>query len=41
LNLSKNNIHKEGAKALAKIFEINQNLEIVDISKNVIGVSGA
>lgn len=41
LNLSKNSLQKEGAKILAKVFEINQVLEFVDLSKNQIGVSGA
>jgi len=41
LNLAKNNLDKEGAKVLARIFEINNVIENVDISKNKIGTSGA
>jgi hypothetical protein len=34
IDLSKNNLNKEGAKTFAKIFEINNIIEAVDLSKN-------
>lgn len=41
LNLSKNNLTKEGAKVIAKILEVNKSLVSLDLSKNQIGVKGA
>lgn len=41
LNLAKNNLQKEGMKSLAKIFSVNNIIEVIDVSKNYIGVSGA
>jgi hypothetical protein len=34
IDLSKNNLSKEGAKTFAKIFKINNIIEAVDLSKN-------
>jgi Ran GTPase-activating protein (RanGAP) involved in mRNA processing and transport len=41
LDLSKNNLDKEGIKVLAGVLSYNNVLEVLDISKNRIGVSGA
>jgi Ran GTPase-activating protein (RanGAP) involved in mRNA processing and transport len=41
LDLSKNNLDKEGAKVLASILPFNNVLEVLDLSKNKMGVSGA
>lgn len=41
LDLSKNNLDKEGAKVLASILPYNNVLEVLDLSKNRMGVSGA
>lgn len=41
LDLSKNNIDKEGVKLLAEVMPYNELLEVLDLSKNNIGVSGA
>ena len=41
LDLSKNNLGKEGLKALAEILPHNNIIEVLDLSKNYMGVSGA
>lgn len=41
LDLSKNNMGKEGIKALAEVLPRNHILEVLDLSKNQMGVSGA
>ena len=41
LDLSKNNLGKEGLKALTEILPHNNILEVLDLSKNYMGVSGA
>jgi len=41
LNLSFNNLGKEGAKTLASVLEKNKTLEVLDVSHNALGVSGA
>ena len=41
LDLSKNNLDKEGLKVLAGVLPYNNVLEVLDLSKNNIGVSGA
>jgi len=41
LNLSRNNLGKEGVKTLATIFEKNNIIEVLDISHNQLGVAGA
>ena len=41
LNLSKNNLGREGMKALAEVLPHNNILEVLDLSKNRMGVSGA
>lgn len=41
IDLSKNNLMKEGIKQLAEVLPHNQVLEVLDLSKNNIGVSGA
>ncbi len=41
LDLSKNNLQKEGIKMLAEVLPHNYVLEVLDLSKNNIGVSGA
>jgi hypothetical protein len=41
IDLSKNNLMKEGIKQLAEVLPYNQVLEVLDLSKNNIGVSGA
>lgn len=41
LDLSKNNLDKEGAKVLASVLPFNQVIEVLDLSKNRMGVSGA
>ena len=41
LDLSKNNLDKEGAKVLASVLPYNNVIEVLDLSKNAIGVSGA
>lgn len=41
LNFSRNEFGKEGAKVIAKILEKNNILEVLDLSKNKIGVKGA
>jgi Ran GTPase-activating protein (RanGAP) involved in mRNA processing and transport len=41
LNLSRNNLKKEGAKILSTIFEKNNILQVLDVSHNFLGVSGA
>lgn len=40
LNLSRNVIHKEGAKMLAPALEGNKSLHVLDLSQCKIGVSG-
>lgn len=39
--MSKNNLGKDGIKALAEVLPHNNVLEVLDLSKNNIGVSGA
>jgi len=41
IDLSKNNLQKEGIKQLAEVLPHNNVLEVLDLSKNNIGVSGA
>lgn len=41
IDLSKNNLQKEGIKQLAEVLPRNNVLEVLDLSKNNIGVSGA
>lgn len=41
LDLSKNNIDKEGVKLLAEVLPHNNVIQVLDLSKNAIGVSGA
>lgn len=41
LDLSNNQIDKDGVKALAEVFPHNQILEVLDLSKNQLGVPGA
>jgi Ran GTPase-activating protein (RanGAP) involved in mRNA processing and transport len=41
LDLSKNNLDKEGIKILAGVLPYNNVIEVLDLSKNNIGVSGA
>ena len=41
IDLSKNNLTKEGIKQLAQVLPNNNVLEVLDLSKNNIGVSGA
>lgn len=41
LDLSKNNIDKDGIKALADVLPYNQIIEVLDLSKNQLGVPGA
>ena len=41
IDLSKNNLTKEGIKQLAEVLPNNNVLEVLDLSKNNIGVSGA
>ena len=41
IDLSKNNLTKEGVKQLAEVLPNNNVLEVLDLSKNNIGVSGA
>lgn len=41
LDLSKNNLGKEGIKALAEVLPHNNIIEVLDLSKNRLGVSGA
>ncbi len=40
LNLSKNHINKNGAKILAEVLAKNGTLEALDLSGNMLGVSG-
>lgn len=40
LNLSKNHINKEGGKILAEVLAKNGTLEALDLSGNLLGVSG-
>jgi len=40
LNLSKNHINKEGGKILAEVIGKNNTLEALDLSGNLLGVSG-
>lgn len=40
LNLSRNNLNKEGAKVLSNFLESNKTLEFLDLSGNKVGVSG-
>ena len=41
IDLSKNNLTKEGIKQLAEVLPHNNVLEVLDLSKNNMGVSGA
>lgn len=41
IDLSKNNLQKEGIKLLAEVLPHNKVLEVLDLSKNNMGVSGA
>lgn len=41
IDLSKNNLTKEGIKQLAEVLPYNNVLEVLDLSKNNMGVSGA
>jgi hypothetical protein len=41
LDLSKNNLDKEGLKMLAAVLPYNNVIEVLDLSKNNMGVSGA
>ena len=41
IDLSKNNLMKDGIKQLAEVLPHNNVLEVLDLSKNNIGVSGA
>lgn len=41
LDLSKNNLGKDGIKALAEVLPHNQIIEVLDLSKNNLGVPGA
>ncbi len=41
LDLSKNNLDKDGMKILAGVLPYNNLIEVLDLSKNNIGVSGA
>lgn len=41
LDLSKNNLNKDGIKALSEVLAVNNIVEVLDLSKNKLGVSGA
>jgi len=41
LDLSKNNLEKDGIKALADVLPFTQIIEVLDLSKNQLGVPGA
>jgi len=41
LDLSKNNLDKDGIKAIADVLPYNQIIEVLDLSKNQLGVPGA
>lgn len=41
LNLAKNSLGKDGVKSLAEVLPYNNILEVLDLSKNFLGVSGA